>query len=94
MMKYKNGQLFPWRIFLSELIGTALLVLVGLSPVPPSSRAFLSMFRVLPPLLLLGVLLVVFVFVSFLVLACFFDAVWVSLGPVQLLFCMCSALGN
>lgn len=31
MMKYKNGQLFPWRIFLSELIGTALLVLVGLS---------------------------------------------------------------
>lgn len=32
-MKKGNLQTFPWRLFLSELIGTALLVLVGLSVV-------------------------------------------------------------
>jgi aquaporin Z len=31
MMNDQNGGDFPWRVFLSELIGTALLVLVGLS---------------------------------------------------------------
>jgi aquaporin Z len=30
-MKEMSSQLFPWRLFVSELIGTALLVLVGLS---------------------------------------------------------------
>jgi aquaporin Z len=30
-MRNRNRQRFPWRLFLSELVGTALLVLVGLS---------------------------------------------------------------
>ncbi len=30
-MKNRNRQRFPWRLCLSELVGTALLVLVGLS---------------------------------------------------------------
>ena len=30
-MNDQNGGQFPWRVFLSELIGTALLVLFGLS---------------------------------------------------------------
>jgi len=31
MMDDRNGLRFPWRVFFSELIGTALLLLVGLS---------------------------------------------------------------
>ena len=31
MKKDKNGGRFPWPLFFSELVGTALLVLVGLS---------------------------------------------------------------
>ena len=31
MTKDENGRRFPWPLFVSELVGTALLVLVGLS---------------------------------------------------------------
>ncbi len=31
MKKDRNGRRFPWRLLFSELVGTALLVFVGLS---------------------------------------------------------------
>jgi len=48
MMKYKNGRLIPWQIFLSELVGTALLVLVGLSLVIVMFGSGSPIARILP----------------------------------------------
>jgi aquaporin Z len=47
-MKQKNGQIIPWQLFLSELIGTALLILVGLSLVIVMFGAGSPMARVVP----------------------------------------------
>jgi aquaporin Z len=43
-----NGGRFPWRVFLSELIGTALLVLVGISFVTIMSGTGTPMARLIP----------------------------------------------
>jgi len=48
MMKQKNRRIFPWQLFLSELIGTGLLVLVGLSLVILMFGAGSPMARVVP----------------------------------------------
>jgi aquaporin Z len=47
-IKGQNGWRFPWQLFLSELIGTALLVLVGLSLVILMFGAGSPMVRVVP----------------------------------------------
>jgi aquaporin Z len=47
-IKGQNGWRFPWQLFLSELIGTALLVLVGLSLVILIFGAGSPMVRVVP----------------------------------------------
>jgi aquaporin Z len=47
-MKDDNGRRFPWRVYLSELVGTALLVLIGLSLVTVMFGAGSPIARVLP----------------------------------------------
>ncbi|MBZ5537930.1 MAG: hypothetical protein LAO31_18395 [Acidobacteriia bacterium] len=47
-MNDQNGGHFPWRLFASELVGTALLVLVGLSLVILMFGAGSPIARVLP----------------------------------------------
>jgi aquaporin Z len=44
----RNGLFFPWRLFFSELIGTALLVLVGLSLVIVLFGTGSAMARLIP----------------------------------------------
>jgi aquaporin Z len=48
MSKSKNGHIFPWRLFLAEMIGTALLVLVGLSLVIVMFGTGSAIARILP----------------------------------------------
>ncbi len=48
MMRYKNSQLIPWQFFWSELVGTALLVLVGLSLVIVMFGSGSPIARILP----------------------------------------------
>src|SRR5580692_10311 len=47
-LKKKGHQPFPWRLFMSELMGTALLVFVGLSVVILMSGAGTPMTRYIP----------------------------------------------
>ncbi len=47
-MSDQNGGHFPWRLFSSELVGTALLVLVGLSVVILMFGAGSPIVRALP----------------------------------------------
>ena len=47
-MNDRNGWRFPWQVFFSELVGTALLVLIGLSMVILMFGAGSPMIRVVP----------------------------------------------